>query len=113
VRWCWERRHDPFEQLRRSEAEQAIAALEAARRRAYVPSATLAGAHASVGHRATALDWLEAAVTERDVELTKLGCSSEFDRLRGDPRFEAVVRTVGLPPEAFGPVNRRVTIGAR
>jgi len=48
------------------------------------------------GDKNRALDWLEKAYAARDVSLAYLGLP-QWDPLRSDPRFQALVRRVGLP----------------
>jgi tetratricopeptide (TPR) repeat protein len=49
------------------------------------------------GDRAQALDWLERAYQERNPSMPFIGCDSVFDPLRSEPRFQALLRKMGLP----------------
>jgi serine/threonine-protein kinase len=49
------------------------------------------------GDRARALDWLETAYAERDPQMLYIGINPIFDPLRAEPRFQALVKTMGLP----------------
>lgn len=53
--------------------------------------------HAAVGDRDQALDWLERAYGQKDPRLIFLSVNPDFDPLRGDARFERLLRNVGLP----------------
>ena len=56
------------------------------------------GAHyLMAGDRARALDWLETAYAERDPQMLYIGINPIFDPLRAEPRFQALVKTMGLP----------------
>jgi adenylate cyclase len=83
---------------------------EAAAGREYVPAAMLAGLWAAAGESPKAFEWLErdmqGAEAERGLWFDYL--SPCFDRLRGDPRFGALLRESNLSPEVgwtplFGP----------
>ena len=49
-----------------------------------------------LGENERALDWLERAYDERRGWLAYLTVNPVLDPLRGNPRFEAMVRTMGL-----------------
>lgn len=62
-----------------------------------VPQATsLAQTHASLGHRGKALHWLEIAFDRREPPLLWINDQSDFDSIRNDPRFKAVVHKMRL-----------------
>jgi len=61
-------------------------------------SCILARAYARLGERREALEWLEQAFRDRDGWLIYLNSDANFDGIRGDPRFEAFVARIGLPP---------------
>jgi tetratricopeptide (TPR) repeat protein len=92
-----------YEALRRVEDEDRLRRMLEAAARSYVPSSSLAAAHASVGHAAEALRWLRRALSERDVNLIKVGCTSGFDPIRSDPEFRRIAAVVGVPPDGARP----------
>jgi TolB-like protein/DNA-binding winged helix-turn-helix (wHTH) protein/tetratricopeptide (TPR) repeat protein len=61
----------------------------------------LAQAYAGLGRKDQAFAWLEKAYEQRSggEDLTFLPVNSGFDPLRSDPRFDAFLRRVGLPPQ--------------
>jgi serine/threonine-protein kinase len=58
---------------------------------------TLARLHASLGERERALAWLERTHEAREGLIVYVGVDPHFDALRGEPRFRALLRRVGLP----------------
>ena len=62
----------------------------------YVSPARLAHVSAGLGDRTAALDRLEEAVAERAADVAWLGVRPVFASLRGEPRFEALVKRLGL-----------------
>lgn len=63
----------------------------------YVSAVNIASGFAVLGERDAVFKWLETAIAERDSNLTWLNMDREFDALRDDPRFHAIVGKVGLP----------------
>jgi adenylate cyclase len=51
----------------------------------------------ALGDNARALDWLERAYEEHDLNMVFLNAFPELDRLRTNPRFQTLVRRVGIP----------------
>jgi eukaryotic-like serine/threonine-protein kinase len=50
-----------------------------------------------LGEKARALDWLERAYQEHDTFLPWLKVDPEFAILHGDPRFDDLIRRIGIP----------------
>lgn len=67
-------------------------------RREIMTSATLAINYIKLGHKEKALYWLEKAYEHHTRDLIYLNVMPEFDPLRNEPRFQAIVRKIGLPP---------------
>jgi hypothetical protein len=68
--------------------------LEALARRQYVPPTYLGRARAALGDRAGALAALEQSARLHDLDLSWDLISGSYVGLDGDPRYEAVRRTV-------------------
>ncbi len=60
-------------------------------------SATLAINYSKLGDKEKALYWLERAYESHTRDLIYLNVMPEYDPIRNDPRFQAVVRKIGLP----------------
>jgi serine/threonine-protein kinase len=56
-----------------------------------------AGIYAQWGDIPQALHWLEVALHQRDSELAELKADPDFDPLRNEPRFQAVIRELKFP----------------
>ncbi len=52
---------------------------------------------ATVGDDRAALDELEKSLAARETDLVSAQWEGAFDRLRGDPRYQRVIRALGLP----------------
>ena len=50
-----------------------------------------------VGEREEAIDWLERAFGERDSWLVYLNVEPAFDGLRGEVRFQDLLKKIGIP----------------
>jgi len=79
-------------------ARHAIQELLQIRERGGVQASIIAGAFAAVGDNEEALAWLERAYAEHDNGLTGLKVNPSWDPLRNDPRFQSLLRRVGLTP---------------
>lgn len=82
---------------RTEEAREVVRALEALRKTGYMPACAIAQVYTGVGEVEEAFQWLERAIEEHDVHLTSLPSDSKWDELRGDQRFEDVLKRCGLP----------------
>jgi hypothetical protein len=54
--------------------------------------------YAGLGDKEYALASLERGYEEREVDLAALKIDPRFDSLRGEPRFEGLLRRLGLSP---------------
>ena len=63
----------------------------------YVPSVLVAEVCVRVGDKECAFEWLERGFEERDDLMTDLKVEPVFDGLRPDPRFQDLIRRVGIP----------------
>lgn len=83
---------------RRLEAQNVLAELHRLSKQRYVSPYHMAMVYAGLGERDTTFIWLEKAYGDREGRLTILKFAPEFDRLRSDPRYEDLLRRVGLTP---------------
>jgi adenylate cyclase len=74
----------------------ALAALQEVGRQPDANAWSLAALYATLGEFAPALDWLERAYAERHYNLPHLVIEPMLQPLHGQPRFEALVRELGL-----------------
>jgi len=63
----------------------------------YAPAVHIAQIYVGLGDNEQAFAWLEKACDERSVWLIWLGVDPTFNPLRSNPRFEDLLRRVGLP----------------
>jgi tetratricopeptide (TPR) repeat protein len=62
----------------------------------YIPPVNIALVYNGLGERDEALSLLERACDERDVRLTLLKVDPRWDSFRGNPRFVAILKRIGL-----------------
>jgi TolB-like protein/DNA-binding winged helix-turn-helix (wHTH) protein len=83
---------------RRAEAEKILRDLEQKSKNAYVSPYILATMYAGLGEKEKAFEFLERAYQERSLDISwHLRADLRIDNLRSDPRFETLLRRVGLP----------------
>jgi TolB-like protein/DNA-binding winged helix-turn-helix (wHTH) protein/Tfp pilus assembly protein PilF len=90
------------------DAAQARSLLETLHRlseRRYVSAFDLALVHGALGETQASLDWLERAYASRSNALADLKVDPRLDPLRSEPRFQALVRRVGIPSPAIQPTS--------
>lgn len=80
-----------------AQAQHALEELLQLDQKQQVDPRVIARAYLAVGNKEQALAWLEKAYAQHSHELTGLKVTPEFDPLRSDPRFQELVRKVGLP----------------
>jgi Flp pilus assembly protein TadD len=83
---------------RAHEAREILNRFERLAKQQYVPPCALALVHAGLDEEDTALDWLEQAVTARDVHLVYAALDPKWDRFRANARFGQLIQRCGLPP---------------
>ncbi len=76
---------------------RAAEALAARFRKTYVNPSDIACLYVEAGEKAQALEWLEKGFEVRDPTMPYLGLPF-YDSLRADPRFQALLRRMNLPP---------------
>ena len=81
----------------RVEAEAILAQVEASAESIAFRSTGWAALELALGYRDSALDRLERAERERDLDIVPLQLDPRLDPLRSDPRFRRVVVRMGLP----------------
>jgi TolB-like protein/DNA-binding winged helix-turn-helix (wHTH) protein len=81
---------------KRADAEATLATLEALSARRYVCPYEIATAHAALGNRDQALLWLRKGIERRSICMPDARTDPRLDSLRGDPRFEDLLREVGF-----------------
>lgn len=79
-----------------AEARRALQRLEELTRHQHIDPTPIAIAHIYVGDTDQAFAWFEKAYLEHSPNLTGLKVSPIYDPLRGDPRFQDLLRRVGL-----------------
>lgn len=81
---------------RQEEARKVLSDLTSASRNAPVSAFFFALVYAGLGDTAEALSWLEKAYEERSGSIRYLKVEPRLDRLRDEPRFQELMRRVGL-----------------
>jgi tetratricopeptide (TPR) repeat protein len=81
---------------RRSDALEVIAQLDEIRKQRYVPAYFTAVIYAGLGEVDEAFKWLEKAYEERNGPLAILNRESAFNAMHSDPRFQDLLRRIGL-----------------
>lgn len=66
-------------------------------KRIYVSAYDIAAVYIGLGEKDQTFEWLSKALEERSGFLVYIKCDRRFDGLRSDPRFEALLKRIGLP----------------
>jgi len=82
---------------KRAEAERVLNELKESSKQGYISAYSIAAIHAGLGEKDQAFIWLEKAYEERSGWLIWLRAEPISDPLRSDPRFQDLLRRVGLP----------------
>ena len=83
---------------KRAEAEKILRDLERKSKSAYVSPYLIATIYAGLGEKDRAFELLEKAYAERSLDISWfIKADLRIDSLRSDPRFQSLLRRVGLP----------------
>jgi TolB-like protein/Tfp pilus assembly protein PilF len=80
----------------RAAAQQVLVNLEQTSTARYVPALYFAAVYTGLGDKDQTFQWLEKAFKEQDDRLVYLGVDPIADPLRGDPRFQQLMKRSGL-----------------
>jgi tetratricopeptide (TPR) repeat protein len=80
----------------RDEAQKALAELTARSKKRYLSPIYLAAIYTGLGDRDNAMQWLEKAFNERTEYLIFFNVEPMADPLRSDPRFQNLLKRIGL-----------------
>jgi serine/threonine-protein kinase len=79
------------------EAKKLLQELQGESRQRYVPKMALALAHLGLNQKEEALTLIEQDVAEHGYWVGSMGVEPEFDELRSEPRFKALMKRANLP----------------
>src|SRR5258706_12604103 len=79
---------------RQAEARALLACLHDLAAKHYVHSPGFALIHMALGETEQALDWLEAGCANREMAMSSLKSHPVYDPLRGEPRFQQLLRKI-------------------
>ncbi len=82
---------------RRDEAQAVLNELKNLSTQKYVPSHNIAMIYQGLNEKDEMFVWLEKAYEERGVHLSYLKVDPLWDQSRSDPRFQDLLRRIGLP----------------
>ncbi len=83
---------------RTKEAGEILEKLFEMSKQKYVPAYDISVVYVGLGDKDQALLWLNKALEERSGFLVYIKCDRRFDALRTDPRYEDLLKHIGLPP---------------
>jgi len=81
-----------------SEAQSILEELQERAKKGYVPPTFFANIYLGLGDTDRRFEWLEKAVEEHDVLMIHFFVNLDFDVLRSDPRYTALLRKMNLQP---------------
>jgi adenylate cyclase len=89
---------------KKDRAQQILEEFEEKARREHVPAIVLAFAHMAVGDLDGTFAWMDKMYEERDPELVLMNVHPRYDDLRGDLRFQQLLRKIGFKEPQITPV---------
>jgi Flp pilus assembly protein TadD len=84
---------------KQAEARAVLAELLKSASERYVSPYNIALIYNGLGERDKTLAWLERGYEQRDQKMVFLKVEPKWNNLRADPRFQSLVRRVGLPEQ--------------
>ncbi len=81
---------------KKAEAEQILRGLERKLKKTSVSPYTMATIYATLGENDKAFEFLEKAYSQKSFEILSLNSDLLLDGLRPDPRFQDLLRRIGL-----------------
>lgn len=81
----------------RAKANAQLQRLRTESRHRYVSPWAIGSVYLGLGDKSHALDWFEKAVRERSADMQAARVTPEFDPLRSEPRFKALLSAMKLP----------------
>jgi len=82
---------------KKKEAQEILEKLLERSKSIYVPAYDIAAVYLGLGEKDRTFEWLDKAREERSGFLVYIKCDQRFDSLKSDPRFEALLKRIGLP----------------
>jgi tetratricopeptide (TPR) repeat protein len=79
-----------------ADAERILAELEARSKEQYIAAPYFLDVYAALGRRDEACAALERAFAEGNGLIVRIACSAEYDLVRDDPRFQAILAKMNL-----------------
>jgi tetratricopeptide (TPR) repeat protein len=86
----------------RAGAEQILRELQDLSKKRYVSPSNVATVYLGLDEMEMAFDWLDKAFEDRDPVLWWIGSDQLYDRVRDEPRFQALMRKIADLQEATG-----------
>jgi TolB-like protein/DNA-binding winged helix-turn-helix (wHTH) protein/Flp pilus assembly protein TadD len=84
-------------QGRKQDALQIVDELQRSSKQTYIDPRYIANIYVALGEKDLALVWLEKAREQHSPAMATLKCDPVYDPIRFDPRFQDLIRRVGLP----------------
>ena len=82
---------------RRQEAEKALNEVQGLSKQRYVSPGQIGIIYIALGEKDKAFEWLNQAYRDYDLNLMRMKVERRFDPIRSDPRFNELVKRIGLP----------------
>jgi tetratricopeptide (TPR) repeat protein len=90
---------------RKDEAEKILQEMKGQSSRQWVSPVSVALVYLGLGDNDRAIEWLRKGYDERSDHVLNIGVDPVYDSLRSDPRFDEMVRGIGLTPDRVRGVN--------